>query len=201
MIPMPHPFTVPHNFNDTNLAPHWQRFRDKINFADAVCPQTSLFKNNLAPKHISTPEYAFNVNYGYHLDAAKFAELLRLHCTEKLGVKHISANVTAINSADDGDIASISTDSYGDIVGDLFIDCTGSKSLLLGKHFDIPLVGKSQYLFNNSALAAQVPYQDPEDPIQSATLSTAQSSGWVWDIGLPSRRGIGHIYSSDYTTA
>jgi hypothetical protein len=62
------------------------------------------------------------------------------------------------------------------------------------------LVSKSQYLFNNSALAAQVPYENPEDPIQSATLSTAQTAGWIWDIGLATRRGIGHIYSSDYTT-
>ena len=39
-----------------------------------------------------------------------------------------------------------------------------------------------------------------DDPIQSATLSTAQTAGWIWDIGLPTRRGIGHIYSSDYNT-
>jgi hypothetical protein len=108
--------------------------------------------------------------------------------------------MTAINSAENGDIASISTDTHGDITGDLFIDCSGSRALLLGEHYGIPLVSKSQYLFNNSALAAQVPYQNPEAPIQSATLSTAQTAGWIWDIGLPTRRGIGHIYSSDYTT-
>ena len=56
------------------------------------------------------------------------------------------------------------------------------------------------YLFNNSALAAQVPYETLEDPIQSCTLSTAQSAGWIWDIGLPTRRGIGHVYSSDYNS-
>jgi tryptophan halogenase len=108
--------------------------------------------------------------------------------------------MTAINSEDNGDIASISTDTHGEIVGDLFIDCSGSRALLLGEHYGIPLVSKSQYLFNNSALAAQVPYQNPEDPIQSATVSSAQTAGWIWDIGLPTRRGIGHIYSSDYTT-
>jgi len=195
-----HPFTAPHNFNETNLAPHWQEVREKVNFADAVCPQSPLFNKKLAPKNIATPEYAFHVNYGYHLDAGKFAELLRRHCVEKLGVEAISANVTTINSAENGDISSISTDTQNEIVGDLFIDCSGSNALLLGEHYGIPLVNKSQFLFNNSALAAQIPYQDPEDPIQSATLSTAQSAGWIWDIGLSTRRGIGHTYSSDHTT-
>jgi flavin-dependent dehydrogenase len=195
-----HPFTVPHNYSETNLAPHWQAVRDKIKFADAVCPQSHLFASQLAPKQISTPEFAFNVNYGYHLDAGKFANFLHKHCVEKLGVVHVSANMTAINSKENGDIASISTDSQGDIEGDLFIDCTGSRALLLGEHFKVPLVSKNNYLFNNSALAAQVPYQNDNDPIQSCTLSTAQSAGWIWDIGLPTRRGIGHVYSSDHNS-
>ena len=195
-----HPFTLPHKYSENNLAAHWQSVRDQVKFADAVCPQSRLFNNKLAPKNIATPEYACNVNYGYHLDAGKFADFLRKHCVEKLGVVHISANMTAVNSADNGDIASITTDSHGAIEGDLFIDCSGSRALLLGEHYGIPLVSKSHCLFNNCALAAQVPYQNPEDPIQSCTLSTAQSAGWIWDIGLPSRRGIGHTYSSAHKT-
>jgi tryptophan halogenase len=195
-----HPFTAPQSYTEINLAPHWQTAREQINFAQAVSPQSALFADKLAPKQISTPEYAFNVNYGYHLDAAKFAEFLRKHCVEKLGVTHIKANVTAINSAKNGDIASIATDSNGNIEGDLFIDCSGSRALLLGDHFGIPLCSKSDILFNNTALAAQIPYTDENDPIESCTLSTAQSAGWIWEIGLPTRRGIGHVYSSDHNT-
>jgi tryptophan halogenase len=195
-----HPFTVPYKYNETNLAPHWQPVRDKVKFADAVCPQSRVSYNKLAPKNIATPEYGFHVNYGYHLDAGKFADFLRKHCLEKLGVVHVSANMTAINSAENGDIRSITTDSHGDIEGDLFIDCSGSQALLLGEHYAIPLVSKKHYLFNDSALAAQVPYQMPDDPIQSCTVSTAQSAGWIWDIGLPTRRGVGHVYSSAYNT-
>ena len=195
-----HPFTVPQSYADTNLAPHWQQVRDQVKFADAVSPQSSLFDGKLAPKQITTPEYAFQVNYGYHLDAGKFAEFLRAHCVEKLGVTHIKANMLAINSAENGDIASITTDAAGDISGDLFIDCSGSRALLLGEHFQIPLASKSQFLFNNTALAAQVPYQSEDDPIQSATMSTAQSAGWIWDIGLPTRRGIGHVYSDAHNS-
>jgi hypothetical protein len=55
-------------------------------------------------------------------------------------------------------------------------------------------------LFNDTALAVQVPYPHDDSPIASQTISTAQSNGWIWDIGLPTRRGIGHVYSSAHTT-
>jgi len=191
-----HPFTVPTSYADINLAPHWLALTDAPQFADAVTPQTALFADCLAPKQITTPEYAFVVNYAYHLDAGKFADLLRRHCTEQLGVKHVKANVLQINAAENGDIHSVTTDRAGEITGDLFIDCTGTSSLLLGEHFKIPFQSRQSYLFNDTALAAQVPYTEADQPIQSCTHSTAQTAGWIWDIGLPTRRGTGHVYSS-----
>jgi glycine/D-amino acid oxidase-like deaminating enzyme len=191
-----HPFTVPIDYADINLVPHWLALEDAPPFADAVTPQTALFADCQAPKQITTPEYAFMVNYGYHLDAGKFAELLRRHCTETLGVEHVMANVSQVNPTENGDIASVSTDRAGDIGGDLFIDCTGTKSLLLGEHFGIPFESQQAYLFNDTALAAQVPYTEDDQPIQSCTHATAQTAGWIWDIGLPTRRGTGHVYSS-----
>jgi tryptophan halogenase len=71
--------------------------------------------------------------------------------------------------------------------------------LLLGGHFGVPLVPQSGVLFNDSALAIQVPYADERAPIASHTVSTAQRNGWIWDIGLPTRRGIGYVYSSQHT--
>ncbi|MEJ2299290.1 MAG: tryptophan 7-halogenase [Woeseiaceae bacterium] len=191
-----HPFTVPTSYADINLAPHWLALADAPRFADAVTPQTALFADCLAPTQITTPEYAFVVNYGYHLDAGKFAELLRRHCTEQLGVKHIKANVAEVNAAENGDIRSVTTDRAGEIAGDLFIDCTGSRSLLLGGHFGIPFRSQRTYLFNDTALAAQVPCTEDDQAIQSCTLSTAQTACWIWDIGLPTRRGTGLAYSS-----
>ena len=191
-----HPFTVPVDYADIDLVPHWLGLTEPPQFADAVTAQTALFTDCLAPKQITTPEYAFVVNYAYHLDAGKFAGLLRKHCTEQLGVKHIKANVSQINAADNGDLQSVTTDRAGEIAGDLFVDCTGTKSLLLGEHFEVPLQSCQQYLFNDTALAAQVPYAQEDQPIQSCTLATAQTSGWIWDIGLPTRRGTGHVYSS-----
>jgi tryptophan halogenase len=193
-----HPYTLPHGFNDINLAIHWQPFREQISFADAVCTQSHLGKHGVAPKQISTAEYDFNANYGYHLDASKFAMLLQQHCTQNLGVKHILDHVTNVNACETGDIASIASANNGNIEGDLFIDCTGTSSILLGKHYSVPFVSKKQILFNDTALAVHVPYKEPDSPIHSFTCSTAQSAGWIWDIGLPSRRGVGYTFSSSH---
>jgi tryptophan halogenase len=195
-----HPFTVPHGYENTNLAPHWQLFREKVDFAQAVSSQNSLMLAGLAPKQIVTPEYGFHVNYGYHLDAVKFAKLLQKHCVEKLGVIHHSAKVVQVNSDSDNYIVSLDTDVDTTVSGDLFVDASGSRSLLLGKHYGIAFHSKKQFLFNDTGLASQVPYVNEDDPIASSTLSTAQKNGWIWDIGLPSRRGIGHVYSSSHTT-
>ncbi len=195
-----HPFTVPHRYADINLAPHWLAHTERPSFAEAVCPQTQLFSKQLAPKQITTPEYAFNVNYGYHLNATRFAAQLKHHCIDELGVEHIEATVTEVNATDNGDIESISTDRTAPIRGDLFIDCTGSTALLLGKFYGIPLQQKSHILFNNTALATQVAYPTEDAPIESCTLSTAQQAGWIWDIGLANRRGVGHVYSSEHTS-
>lgn len=196
-----HPFSMPHNFHEINLAQHWLPFQQEVSFAEAVTNQTILCDNDKAPKTLATPEYRFAGNYGYHLDAGKFSEFLKQHCTEKLGVSHLLDHVTGINSHPDQSIANINLKVNGELSGDLFIDCTGLKSILLGEHFQIPFINKQDQLFNDRALAVQIPYDEPHSPIASATLSTAQSAGWIWDIGLPTRRGIGYVYSSNHQSA
>lgn len=191
-----HPLVLPQGYAEINLAPFWQQHKANMPFADAVSFQGYLCDQGLAPKQNTTPEYAHVANYAYHLDAGKFAAFLQQHCTQKLGVKHVLDHVTAVNAAADGDIASVSTRQHGDISGDLFIDCSGFKSLLLGQHYQIPFICKKHILFNDRALAVQLPYADAHSAIASHTISTAQSAGWIWDIGLPTRRGVGYVYSS-----
>jgi glycine/D-amino acid oxidase-like deaminating enzyme len=195
-----HPFSLPQGYSELNLADFWFPYRNRISFADAVSPQLQVCERHLAPKQISAPDYACTLNYGYHLDAIKFARLLRKHAVEKLGVLHLIDHVAEIKSKPDGDIASVHCKKHGEITGDLFIDCSGFASLLLGRHYGIPFVEKKHVLFNDRALAVQVPYASADDPIASVTLATAQSAGWVWDIGLPTRRGTGYVYSSSHIT-
>lgn len=193
-----HPFAAPAGFGQTDMVSHWSSFHSGQAFADVVSYQPELIRRGRAPKQGTTPEWAAVANYAYHLDAGKFGQFLQEHVTGKLGVEHILDHVNSVLSADNGDIAALVTAEHGEIRGDLFIDCTGFKSILLGGHFDIPFRSCSETLFCDSAVAMQVPYPDERAPIASATLSTAQKAGWIWDIGLPTRRGTGHVYSSEY---
>lgn len=191
-----HPFVLPQGFGETDLVAHWQRGHPQLPFAEVVSFQPALCARGKAPKQAATPQFAAVANYGYHLDAGKFGAFLKAHCLEKLGVRYLADHVVGIDSAADGDIASLQTASHGALPGELFIDCTGMRSLLLGQHFKVPLLSQQQVLFNDSALAVQVPYPAADTAIVSHTTATAQRAGWIWDIGLPSRRGVGHVYSS-----
>jgi tryptophan 7-halogenase len=193
-----HPLNPPQGAPSINLSPHWQREHGDTDFADAVDFQSALCDAGLAPKSITTPEYAALANYAYHLDAGKFAGLLRDHSVEKLGVRHIVDDVISVNQSENGDIAGVVCKINGVIEGDLFVDCTGFAALLIGEVYGVPFVECNDVLFADHALAMQVPYANRDDPIATHTISTAQSAGWVWDIGLPTRRGIGHVYSSNY---
>ncbi len=205
-----HPFVLPQGYGECNLPAQWQLRqqghdgqsgrRAGATFADMVSFQPHLCVHGKAPKQYTTPEFAAVANYGYHLDAGKFGVFLQQHCTGKLGVRHVLDHMTAVNSHENGDIASLQTKDHGAIDADLFIDCTGSRSLLLGQHYGVAFLPQDHILFNNTALAVQVPYPDDTTPIASQTLSTAQHSGWIWDIGLPTRRGTGHVYSSAHTS-
>lgn len=194
-----HPFTPPVASQEFDIADFWFAYRDQVEFAAAVSSQPAIIAAGLAPKRIATPEYAFIQNYGYHLDAGKFIALLRQRA-KQLGVQHLVDDVTAIQSHTDGRIASLQTAQHGLLAGDLFIDCSGLQSLLLGKHYQIPLVSVQQHLLNDSAVAVQVAYDNEQAPIASATLATAQKQGWVWDIGLPTRRGVGFVHHSGHTS-
>lgn len=191
-----HPFVLPQGYTETNLVACWLQRHANVPFADLVSFQPHLCAQGKAPKQAATPEYAAVANYAYHLDAGKFGLFLRKHCTQRLGVRHVLDHVVGINSHDNVDIASLQTKAHGAVAGDLFVDCTGMQSLLLGRHYAVPFLSQKHVLFNDTALALQVPYADESSPIASQTISTAQSSGWVWDIGLPTRRGVGHVYSS-----
>ncbi|HEY1892736.1 MAG TPA: tryptophan halogenase family protein [Steroidobacteraceae bacterium] len=191
-----HPLMVPQGFSQVNLVPHWVREGGGRSFCDFVTPQGRLCDEGLAPKTITHGEYRALANYSYHLDAGKFAPFLAKHCTEKLGVRHVLADVVQVNQHESGDIESVLTKQAGEILGDLFIDCSGFSALLLGKTLGVAFKSCSDVLFCDTALAVQVPFDTPDAPMASQTISTAQEAGWTWDICLPTRRGVGYVYSS-----
>ena len=197
-----HPLVLPQGFTQGDLAAYWlNKSGDNRNsFSQEVCFQEALCEQGLAPKTIRTPEFGSIANYAYHLDSEKFTVFLQKHCTEKLGVDHVIDDVIAVNTLDNNDISSVITKNNGDISGELFVDCTGFSSLLLGQHYQVPFKSCADVLFIDTALAVQVPYDNEESPIASHTISTGQEAGWIWDIGLQHRRGVGYVYSSKHSS-
>lgn len=194
-----HIFDYPAN-GYMDLTPYWLMGQTgDASYVDTVAAQGLVCDRGLGPKLMTHRAYEGATNYAYHLDAAKFAAFLTKHATEVLGVRHLFANVTDVRLAEDGDIAAIHTDAHGDLTADLYVDCTGFRSLILGQTMEVPFINKGDVLFVDHALAAQVPYNQPDDPIASYTVATAKEAGWIWDIGLTARRGTGYVYSERYT--
>ncbi len=197
-----HPLSaVFHSSYDFNLAPYWLLGNaGDLPYDQAVATQCHVCDAGLAPKKITTPAYDAIQNYSYHLNANKFAGFLAKHSTAKLGIKHIRANVTEVNLDDEGYIVSVETDSAGTLAADFFVDCSGSRALLIDGALDIPWLKIDKILFNDTALAMQVPYESADTPIATHTIATAHEAGWTWDIGLHNRRGVGYVYSSKHTS-
>jgi len=193
-----HPFTLPAGYEERNLAPYWLENPRGQPFASGMCFQTDICSRGLAPKQITTPEFTGLANYAYHLDAGKFGPFLQGHCIDKLGVKHLYGEIVRVESTAAGDISHLVTTSGEVLAADLFVDCSGFSALLIGRHFGVPFIPTKEVLFIDKAWAVQIPYPTDEAAIKSTTLATAQSSGWVWDIGLTTRRGVGYVFSSDH---
>lgn len=192
-----HPFTFPLGYGNIDLAPYVDdidKYAEQSNFQHHVC------EAGLAPRTLAEQEFQGQCNYAYHLDAGAFANLLKQHCKENLGVQHVVATVDKVFTHESGDISHIAfKEAVAPLYGDIFVDCTGFASLLLGKTLQVPFKSTKDILFNDTAIAVQVPYEDRHAPLATHTIATGQEAGWIWDIGLTSRRGVGYVYSSSFT--
>lgn len=193
-----HPFMVPGGYNEINLAAHWQAHYSGTPYDYTFCPQPEVCDHFLAPKQLATPDYAFVTNYGYHFDAGKLTALLTEHGVNNLGIRHVVDDVIAIHAHPSRDIQGLETRHHEILSGDMFIDCSGMRGLLIHGHYQIPWHRVGDTLLNDSAVASQVKYADDNAPIQSTTIATAQPAGWTWDIGLYHRRGVGLSYASSH---
>lgn len=196
-----HPLMLPVGFGRANLPLHWQSKQDAfsaLSFSAAVCPQEALCDHQKAPKTLQTAEYDGVANYAYHLDAGLFTAFLKKHAIDQLGVHYVSAHIQEVVLNTEGDIDRVVTDTGGDISADFFVDCSGFASLLIDKVAPRQWVDYSDQLFADSAIAVQQVYDDPQVSVRSQTNGTAQRAGWIWDIPLQHRRGVGHVYSSHY---
>jgi tryptophan halogenase len=141
--------------------------------------------------------------YAYHLDAGLYAGFLRRWATQRKVVR-TEGEVVDVNVAPaSGTIASVTLKSGEQLEGDLFVDASGFRSILLGAVMKAPWEDWSAWLPCDRALAAptqpatDVPAIDGPD-FTPFTRSTAQVGGWTWRIPLQSRVGNGYVYSSRF---
>ncbi|GLR48345.1 tryptophan halogenase family protein [Sphingomonas astaxanthinifaciens] len=191
-----HPFTEPPEAPDArHLLAAWQASGGG-DFTPAMTSQDAVVEASLAPRTRAMPPYAGALNYGYHLDAGKFARLLQRHATQRLGVVHRRERIAGVEGTPER-IEALVTAGGERIAGDLFVDCTGFAGLLIDRHCGSAWIDRSNLMLNDRALAVQVETA-ADAPIASATIATAHDAGWFWDIGLPTRRGVGCVYSSAF---
>jgi len=199
-----HPLMLPSNLGPLNAVIrklNMDTSGDDLSYSTMLCSQEAACERALAPKTITTPEYQGYLNYAYHLDTNKFSVFIKEHCISKLNINHVVMDIIGTTADDDGGIGSLCLADGSELAADFYIDCSGFAGLLIDKHFKIPFLDKSDILFCDRAVAVQCPYAEEDSAIASHTISTATGSGWIWDIGLQKRRGIGHVYSSKYMNA
>ena len=138
-----------------------------------------------------------STSYAFHFDAVKFGYYLKkTYCSN---VKHITAEVVGCEKGENG-IECLKLDN-GDVVkADLYIDCSGFKSLLLGEYMEEPFIPYDHLIPNDTAWATQVSYTDKENQLVAYTECTAIDNGWVWNIPLWERIGTGYVYSSKHVS-
>jgi tryptophan 7-halogenase len=134
-----------------------------------------------------------NIAYAYHFDAGLYAQYLRRYA-EARGVKRIEGRVIEVTlRPTDGFIAAVKLDKGVDLSGDLYIDCSGFRGLLIEEALHTGYQDWTHWLPCDRAVA--VPSENVGEPTPF-TRSTARDAGWQWRIPLQHRTGNGYVYSS-----
>jgi hypothetical protein len=179
-----------------SLMHYWQKRHlagDKTPYAYAVFPGPKLCDLRKSPRFKDSPDH--EVPSAYHLDAHKFATFLRKHAVER-GIEHIVDDVVEVLQEENGNIKSLRTTDHGLLAADLFIDCSGFRSILLGKALNEPFTSAAKYLWCDSAVATRP--ANAEGDLEPYTMARASEAGWMWNIPLTHRSGTGYVYSSRY---
>jgi len=133
-------------------------------------------------------------SYAYQFDATLFAPYLRDYATAR-GVERTEGKVVRVErDPQTGDVAALQLEGGERVEGDLFVDCSGFRALLIGETFQSDWQDWSHWLPCDRAVA--MPCASPPGPIEPFTRAVAMSAGWRWRIPLRNRVGNGYVYSS-----
>lgn len=173
----------------------------KDDYIKSMISSYSLFSENKINENRNGEfdNYLFDVDMGYHLDATKLGTALKDHYCLPRGVNHVIADVLDAHLNDTG-VEYLELAGGEKLYGDLFVDCTGYRSMLLGGKMKAEFVDVSDQLPNNRAWATPIKYKDVYKEMQPYTSCTALKNGWAWYTPIASRIGNGYAYSDKHTT-
>ena len=135
------------------------------------------------------------MNYAYQLDSTLYGRFLR-QMAEKDGAKRVEGKIAAVElDGESGDIAALTLDGGRRIEGDLFLDCTGFRALLIEGALHAGFDDWTHWLPCDSAIAVQTRSVAPAVPY---TRAMAHDAGWQWRIPLQHRTGNGIVWCSRY---
>ena len=156
----------------------------------------NLAKNNKFFQPSTKPKNQLEIfDWALHFDAGLFGNLMRDYSVAN-GVKVIDSKIYQVDLAkDDGAIECLHLENGETVIGDLYIDCSGFKGLLIEQAMKTGYDDWSHYLVCDTAVAVQSELVG--DPI-ARTVSHAQKAGWQWQIPLQTRMGNGIVYSSQF---
>lgn len=154
------------------------------------CLELKAAKANKFATHVGKKP----INYAYHMNATAYAAYLRRK-SEAADVKRVEGRIEQVLKDQAGNISTLSLDNKKQVSGDVFIDCTGFRGLLIEQHLDVEYEDWSHWLAADSAIAVQTQSVEPPRPY---TRAIAHSAGWQWRIPLQNRVGNGLVYSSQF---
>jgi tryptophan halogenase len=192
-----HPFGL-YGMRSRGVAFHqyWRKLRAAGHTASLsdYCLATALAERNLFMLPTDRPVHdLLFYDWAIHFDASLYAQFLARKAIE-WGVEHLDATITGVRiNAETGFVDGVDTRCGKAIDGDLFIDCSGFRALLIGDALGVPYEDWSNLLPCDRAVAMPCERQGPLTPF---TRSTALEAGWQWRIPLQHRVGNGYVYAS-----
>ncbi|WP_457322553.1 tryptophan halogenase family protein [Roseateles sp. P5_E11] len=177
---------------------HWQRL-DRAgampSYEEWSTAAVMAQRNRFVPPEGGPPSAANSYSYAFHFDAGLYATFLREYAMAR-GVKREEGTIVDVSlRPGDGFVTAVTLADGRRIEGDLFIDCSGFRALLIEGVMKAGYHDWTHWLPCDSAQAVPC---DKVLPLSPYTTSTARSAGWQWRIPLQHRTGNGHVYCSGY---
>lgn len=210
-----HPFERPRVVDGVPLTEWWLHQKPTERYDQAASLISALCEAKSPPRHFAgglfargehdvaerntLAEQTSQFPYAYHFDAALLARFLTRYGTDR-GVRHVLDDVADVVLDERGWIDHVVTKEHGELHGDLFVDCTGFRGMLINKALGEPFVSYQDTLPNDRAVALRVPADMEARGLRPCTTATARDAGWIWTIPLYGRIGTGYVYASDYCT-